>query len=408
MEKINYALELNNLINNQSQREIGFSAEVIDGDILQTISSIVSEKIPSSRVAVFYTEETFKKYQKPLSDAIKKKGGRVFNLVVEPSALLSTSDCSNAIIVPDDVRAYVTLDNSIVNLVKYVATVKNAIAIYGDVFYKPYSVLDGKCFLKNGKVNDEFYFDAPLYMAIDTKNVTLSNPAQNYVFSMSYLPALTDYRVYSAIKGKKCNNDAYLLVKQAVVEAYKVLSSKKEERDEVLYKSNLFAEVGAYLSGGIVKDVSGVVGASKYYLLSNDKNADAYTNLQLLIRVLKTYAVGLKNSNEFLGTTNYVSNAQELLAKCNVQEDVLIKKLNAHLNSVMKNGNSAQKIIDSLTDEVISQIKTLKTIEKTFFNLGGKAHKTGKINLFIKNGALFSVYGVLGLLLEKGILGLLD
>ena len=408
MEKINYALELNNLIKNQSQGRLGFSAEIIDGEIISAIANVISEKISSSRVAILYTEETFKKYQKPLSDAIKKKGARVFNLVVEPTAMLSINDCSNAVIVPDDVRAYVTLDNSLVDLVKYVATVKNVIAIYGDVYYNPNGVLDNKCFIENGNAKDEFYFDAPLYMAMDTNSVALTNPAKNYIQSVTYLSALTDYRVYSAVKGKACNKGAYLLIKDAVASAYKILNCDKNERDNILYKTNVYAEVGAYLSGGIVKDVSGVNGASKYYLLSNGKTADAYTCLQIFIHVLKIYAVGLKNSGEFLGINNYVSNLNDLAVKCKIDDGVLVKKLNAQLKDVLKNGKTAQTIIDGLAKEVNSQINTLKTIEKTFFSLGGKAHKAGKINTFIKNGALFSAYGALGFLLEKGILDLVD
>lgn len=408
MEKINYSLELNNLIKNQSQTETGFIAEILDGNVFQTIASVINEKAPFSRVAVLYTEQTFKSYQKELSDAIKAKGGKVFNLVVEPTDILTLKNCANTLIVPEDVRAYLTLDNSLIDLVKYVATVKNVIAIYGDVYHNPNGVLDNKCFVKNGSINDEFFFDAPVYMAVDTKNVNLTSPAKSYIHIASYLPALTDYRVYSLVKGKACNGDSYSLLKKAVSEAYKILSVKKEERDEVLYKTNLYAEVGAYLSGGVVKDVSGVNGASKYYLLTNGKNADAYTTLQILIHVLKIYAVGLKNSSEFLGVSNYVANVNDLASKCKIKEDVLIKMTDEHLKSVIKNGETAQKIIDSLSQEIILQTNTLKTIEKTFFNLGGKAHKAGKINSFIKNGALFSLYGTLGFLFEKGILDLLD
>ena len=142
--------------------------------------------------------------------------------------------------------------------------------------------------------------------------------------------------------------------------------------------------------------------------LSNGKTADSYTCLQIFIHVLKIYAVGLKNSSEFLGASNYVSNLNDLAVKCKIDDGVLVKKLNAQLKDVMKNGKTAQTIIDGLAKEVNSQINTLKTIEKTFFSLGGKAHKAGKINTFIKNGALFSAYGALGFLLEKGILDLVD
>ena len=406
MISVDFIEQLNTLLS--AKREKGEELEqpqIFCGDILFTLASVVSKKLPLSRVAVLYTEKSFKEFSKPLTDLLNAKGLRVFNLVVSPEKVISTNDCADALIVPDDVRAYVTFDNSLVSLAKYVASIKNVPFVYGDAYHEFRGVLDNTAVVKNGNVYDEFPLSCPVYAFVDTASVKLNSPAENYIYSLAYLAALTDYRVYCAIIGVAPSDSAYALAKTAVLEDYGVL--KNADVNSVLYKSVIELEVASYLTGGILKKCSGVFSAEKAYVLANGKSAGAYNLFLMLKAVINLYSICFNPNAELLSIVDYVSLTQSAIKNCKLQETTIIKNLNKFFAKYSKNRERVDLLLKNLYPELVSHFKTLSVIEKTYFALGGKAHKAGRIASFIQNGAVISPFSALGVLTEKGFIGLI-
>lgn len=424
---LNENIEILNTLNKENSI---YGSRIVLGNINEQLLKFLHNKFPYGEVVAVYSKKSFMKYAKQFEKDVANQGGRVKNVLIGQKAIYSVFDALEMISVSDDVRAYVTFDYELLDIVKYAATVKSAAALYAGFSGETENVFSAKIYINNysektknpsaktDKTESEGHGDKTnATLQCDTFNVLCpifaffeydgGEKTESYMYAeiMSSLVALTDYRIGIAGSTDKACVKAYDMLKSAVQKAYKVFSVSQSERKKYLFSALMEIEVANALSDGKIYKFSSIaaMGYSHRFLFAT----------YLCDGERLAYAVKLLNLFELIfssekGNTFFYPDYYDMCEKATIATGISFKKL---LNKVLLNKKAYERTLNlkknvfmALKTELKGQTKLSETIENSFFALGGKMcfdKKRFAKDLYIA-GAISSFSG-LTFLIENGI-----
>lgn len=380
MKDLDFLQKLNIVLEERSEKLQLKPNNFCVGDIKSELLNALNEIAPHSRVAVLYTEKSAKELLKANNVLLKKAGFKVCDVILAEEAVFTVDNLVSAAVLPEDTRAILTFDYSLLTPLKYSATVNNLPAIFINHLNLIDGVLDSSDFIKNKAEVHEFNFSNS-YTVIFNKDKKFS--CEDLVCFRAGLD-LIDYKIYCLLKNEE--EDALVL---------SLLSEEKIDFSKIAINY----EVANFLSQGTLKSSSAISCSIKAFVLANRKIPTVYQQAKIVSALYKMYLVGFKLDREKISEiTNYHKLVVSAQKRCGLSFEKISTSILSFLDDLPKNLNR----IENLSAKILTLLEKERLTEDLT-----RLTKKDKAKIDLRECLLDSIclnaYNGLGVLFEKGV-----
>ena len=366
MENFEIAKKLNSDLYELSKQDLGENLannlpNFYSGDSIEGVCKAVSKVAPFGKVAVVYTKDGFNNYCKALTTSLKGIGAKPINFIMPDlefsSGIFSLESLYELFYFPEDVRAVITLESSLICEISYYASVLDIPAVYCINNLTEYNMLPYRVNVKNFNRVDEVIITCKRHIIIDESKILNCKDcsALTFAYIQSKIPAFFDYAFNLLISGKNeknskshdksndYNDKVYNYAIQALKETYSIIAQPIKDININLLYNLLKINLSNCLLKGELLDYSSIYCALK--LLKNDS---AYTMLNLTLKIIGIYQLFLSNEyNENQFFPDYNKRAESLSFATGEKVDKFLQNFESQLKTIqsIKNLVPREKII---------------------------------------------------------------
>ena len=325
---------------------------------------VVVKIAPYGKAAVIYSKTAFIKHGKTFTEKLKKSGVKPLNFIMPNDDAKSFENVFDVIGIPEDVRAIVCADFSVKDVCAYIASLFDIPVVYVINSVRTYGL-----FAARARFRFNNRYDLPLircvrHIAFIKTALPESDTAEQYADLMSEIPALTDYRVYSALSGKKASKAAYDLMKSAVKDAF---GESGATPVNLLYQG-LNAELADFASSGVIHGNS----AAYCFLRLNGFAEEKGLKFTLLSKILLFYALCAEQIEDAFNLPDYNARAAELAALTHFDDGEFLKGFLEQLKH-LKGKEKLKQLKVALKAELSAQSAAVPYMRSVYEKLGGES-----------------------------------
>lgn len=413
MENFDIAKKLNSDLYELSKQNLGENLVTnlptfYSGDSIEGILKVVSKVAPFGKVAVVYTKNGFSEFSKNLTTELKKIGAKPINFIMPDLEFLggvfSLENLFELFYFPEDVRAVITIETSLINEISYYASVLNIPAVYCVNNGLVENLLPYRVYVKNANDIDEVIITCKRHIIIDQKQIIDCKElgAELFAFIESKISAFIDYSFNTFINGDKGQADIYNYAVQSLKEVYSIIEQPLSNRKERLLYNLIKISLSNYLMQGELLDYS-----SLYSALRLLKNGSAYTMLNLCLKIIGVYELYLSdNFSETLLFPDYNKRAESLSFATGENVNKFIQNFENQLKILNKTNKKLPKAKKVLLEKVVAVKKDINKIFNTYFALNGKNDGVDNLDISVAlkySGDLSKNINLMSLVRESGI-----
>ena len=413
MENFDIAKKLNSDLYELSKQNLGENLVTnlptfYSGDSIEGILKVVSKVAPFGKVAVVYTKNCFSEFSKNLTTELKKIGAKPINFIMPDLEFLggvfSLENLFELFYFPEDVRAVITIETSLINEISYYASVLNIPAVYCVNNGLVENLLPYRVYVKNANDIDEVIITCKRHIIIDQKQIIDCKElgAELFAFIESKISAFIDYSFNTFINGDKGQADIYNYAVQSLKEAYSIIEQPLSNRKERLLYNLIKISLSNYLMQGELLDYS-----SLYSALRLLKNGSAYTMLNLCLKIIGVYELYLSdNFSETLLFPDYNKRAESLSFATGENVNKFIQNFENQIKKLGKINKKLPKAKKVLLEKVVAVKKDINKIFNTYFALNGKNDGVDNLDISVAlkySGDLSKNINLMSLVRESGI-----
>lgn len=381
-----------------------FPVRFYDGDFVETALSLCKDLLPTAKVVVFSTANSFSHFGEELNVRLKGQLNQTVNFIIDDNQELNLSIVKKIINFSEDVRGIIVTDIKLVRLAEYVCSIKNiSLILRVDKFLND-GIIKNRIHVKNGETFDYVKVDLKRHVIIDMEELSKDeNRSSCYVQIMSRVVSLLDYRIKTCFKDFVPDAFAYGQVKETILDIFGVINYSYYKQVEVLICGLLKIEVVNLLINGEIDDFSAISGFN--YLYGNSE-----ATIDAIEILLGLYELGYSEKyDKILSVVDYNKINEELKSKSYSGETELLKWLLNRCQLFSKNKKELSAVSNFLIPEIQGLKNSFEKIKKTYHVLGGKNYsdknkKSSNFNFAIKHcGNLPLSFNGMSLLSEKGV-----
>ncbi len=373
------------------------------------LTQTLKEIAPYLKGVYITAKGEFEKEGLRIKNAVEKAGSKLINFVVDEEIEDSVEFISKLFNLPEDTRFVIYSDTRLNVAVSYFASIKQI-----PVIFIPNSLCTNNFALSEVKIRDGRHVDVvrlsvSRYVLIDFANIKTSTASLAYAHLMSGLAELVEYRINGVISNKPLDKFSYDLMREAVVEGFKVVSTPPEERaGELLYNN-----VRKDLADGFIKNAYSFISSAKegYGLIKDYKKNQTYYQFDMSLKVLALLNIYLEKGAVY-NVPDYNERSITLNKITGIDQTYFLKNFMLQRALLKKKEGTLQTVIDGLYEEVKSFIQKKNKIFNTYLALGGKKDDYVKSKDYIValkySGDTPSRINAMSLLREAGILEVID
>lgn len=392
-------------------KKIGISFSLpkfYQGEEIAQIGKVSSTIAPCGKIAVVYLKQTFDKIGAELTKQIKNANCIPLNFIMpeseEEQEFFSVENFAELFYFPEDVRAVVTVDNSIISQVCYYASVINIPVIYSINNINSQTILPYGVFVKN-KGNVEYVkLCCEQHIILDHLALGLdkNNFIDLYAEIVSKTPAFIDYRIKRFLCGGKNDSIAYEYARHAVSQTFSAIKFENKNKFAIISYNLLKIQLANFFAEGRLFDFSAVEMALKLI-----KKKQSAISLNLCQKILQIYALCFSGKYEAtMLFPDYLKRAESLSFATGEKSATFIKSFKYQKNIISKWAKKIEEVKKILLEETESLAKAIEIARQTYIAFGGKEISCDleELNTSIKYaGDLPNTFNGITLARESGI-----
>lgn len=392
MQNFVFLEKLNKIIQTNRKQNSSSYLNLCAGNLEETLLTALKEIAPFSRIAIVYTEKSTEDLLIKNMVLLKKAGYKVYDVVIKEQAVFSLDNLLDAVALPEDVRAIISFDYSLLTALKYVSTVKNLPAILVNLFNDLDNLLALSDFIKNGKMVNDFIYTYNLTVIFnDEYNAPIE--ADNFLLEILGNIDLVDYEINALLKGEKTNAVALSLIKT---------SSQTDNDSQRIFENALNYQVANFISSNKLNKSSAFNCALKAFALSNGKKPSLNQKVCILKAMFKIYEFGFSFfSSELLQITDYGNMINNACKRCKLNFSTVSSKFLTFLDDCVKNAKKMENLLPRIL-KTLEDSQCFDDFDKAFASPKSKSKK--ELATCIKDGVCINPYNGIGVLTEKGVI----
>lgn len=379
------------------------------GNRYELLTETLKEVAPFLKGAYLSTKGEFQKEGLRLKNAVEKAGSKLINFIVEEEIEDSVEFMSKFFNLPEDTRFVIYSDTRLNVVASYFASVKQI-----PVIFIPSSLCTSDFALSEVKIRDGRHVDVvrlsvSRYVLIDFAYIKNSTASLAYAHLMSGLAQLVEYRINGVISNKPLDKFSYDLMREAVIDGFKIVSISPEERALHLLYNNIRKD----LADGFIKNAYSFSSSAKegYRLLKDYKKNQVFYEFDMSLKVLALLNIYLEKGAVY-NVPDYNERSIALNKITGIDQTHFLKNFMLQRALLKKKEGTLQTVIDGLYEEVKSFNQKKAKIFNTYLALGGKKDDFVKSKDYIValkySGDTPNKINAMSLLREAGILEVID
>ena len=343
--------------------------DIIFGERKETLKSVIDTIAPFSTGVFLCCQTTFEKEENTYRKMLNGKGVKLINYILEKGEKPTVENLSGLFALPDTVRFIMYSDKRLSTFASYFAHFRKIPLIFIPQSLDFSNAFNNVLTVINGDKLEKVRVKPLRTVIVDKDYIGETNMAGAFADLMSLLPTLTDYRINCNILSVKPDAYAYDHLKECLSTAYKILSTPKKDRAELLLRLSLKK---ALIGGNAVDaftDVSSIYAVEMLYALRGKYNPQA--RIQTVVDLISLYSVCFE-TGVVMQIPNLNERAEYLAENTGISVKHYISNLIYQQAVLSGKGERIEKLKEFLKKEFPTSAKTGETVYKAYLSLGGE------------------------------------